>query len=179
MKTSPPPHFAHAPFSGSAEETLRLIATLPAPEGLEDRIENRLEAALRSAPPSGHVLHWPAHIHQDRPWFRVAAAAAIAFVVVGGGWGVYSRVERQQPANVTVSPAPGPAAGGFSNAGAIRTPQTLNGPVVTTPADDSAEKKKTVIAQSEQKKKAATNKRGPAQATKSNEATPAPDPAKN
>jgi len=132
---SPLDSFDPGAFFSSAEETLRLIASLPAPEGLEIRIE----AALRSAPKRGRILSWPeyfqpASFNIDRPWLRLAAAAAIAFVVVGGGWGVYSRVERQQAARVIVIPARGPAAGGFSNAGAIRTPQTLNGPVLAQPA---------------------------------------------
>ena len=39
----------------AAEETLRLIATLPAPAGLEDRVK----AGLRSAPRRGTVISWP------------------------------------------------------------------------------------------------------------------------
>jgi hypothetical protein len=57
---------------------------------------------------------------------RSAAAAAIVFVVAGGGWGVYTRVEQNQPARVIVMPARMP--GGFGGAGAIRVPQTLPGP---------------------------------------------------
>ncbi len=41
--------------SDSAEATLRLIAQLPAPLGLEDRVL----AGLNSAPRSGRLLHWP------------------------------------------------------------------------------------------------------------------------
>ncbi len=40
----------------SGEDTLRLIASLPAPAGLEDRVHK----ALRAAPRSGRVLAWPA-----------------------------------------------------------------------------------------------------------------------
>ena len=121
---------------GSVEATLRLIATLPAPEGLEDR----LQAALLSAPQSARVLAWPVELMPQAGWLRAAAAAAIVFVVAGGGWGVYTRVQpglqsgaRAVPVHVA-SPA-----SGFSSAGAMRTPQTLNGPVApvaasTTPA---------------------------------------------
>jgi hypothetical protein len=105
-----------------ADETLRLIAGLPAPEGLEDRIHE----VLRSAPRRGQLLSWPRQPFARHDWMRAAAAAAIAFVVVGGGWGVYSRVQQGQPA----MPAHVAAPGGFSGAGAIRTPQTLNGPVL-------------------------------------------------
>jgi hypothetical protein len=65
---------------------------------------------------------------------RSAAAAAIVFVVAGGGWGIYSRVLPGQPARVIAQPPHGPSSGGFSSAGAMRTPQTLNGPVVAHPA---------------------------------------------
>jgi hypothetical protein len=70
----------------------------------------------------------------DSAWMRTAAAAAIAFVVAGGGWGVYTHVQQGQPAKVIVMPARMPASSGFSSAGAMRTPQTLPGPTVTQPA---------------------------------------------
>ncbi|MGB6719610.1 MAG: hypothetical protein WBE72_02360, partial [Terracidiphilus sp.] len=60
------------PFPGSAvhaansngEETLRLIANLPAPEGLEDRVHE----VLRSAPRRGRVLPWPARLSPGGGW---------------------------------------------------------------------------------------------------------------
>jgi hypothetical protein len=64
---------------------------------------------------------------------RSAAAAAIVFVVAGGGWGVYSRVQQPQTAKVIVMPHVS-APGEFTNAGAMRTPKTLNGPVLIQPA---------------------------------------------
>ena len=110
-------------------ETLRLIAALAAPEGLEYRVH----AALSSTPRQGRVLSWPAALRADSNWMRTAAAAAIVFVVAGGGWGVYSRVERGQPAKALVLLPRVTVSGGFSSAGAMRTPQTLNGPVVARP----------------------------------------------
>jgi hypothetical protein len=104
-----------------AEATLRLIANLPAPEGLEDRVL----AGLSSAPRSGRVLEWP-----GEAWLRTAAAAAIVFAIVGGGWGIYSRV---QPANAVAAPPHVGNAGGFSNAGAVRVPQTVPSTVVAPP----------------------------------------------
>jgi hypothetical protein len=115
----------------NAEETLRLLAALPAPEGLEDRIHNRIHAVLSSAPHRGRVLAWPARA-VAAGWMRAVAAAAIAFVVTGGGWGVYSRVQQGQPATGIAMPRLA-APGGFAGAGAMRTPQTLNGPVLTRP----------------------------------------------
>lgn len=112
-----------------AEETLHLIANLPAPEGLEDRIHK----VLHSAPHRGSVLAWPAYSWLSGEWMRTAAAAAIAFVVAGGGWSIYSRVQPGQPAKIAIMPAQA-APAGFSSAGAIRTPQTLNGPVIAPAA---------------------------------------------
>jgi hypothetical protein len=113
--------------SPSADATLRLIAGLPAPEGLEDRVHARLRSASRA----GRILEWPSRFRVESPWMRSAAAAAIVFVVVGGGWGVYSRV---QPAKVIAMPPHLAAPGGFTNAGAARIPQTLNRPVLAPPA---------------------------------------------
>jgi hypothetical protein len=117
--------------SGSAEATLRLLADLPAPKGLEDRVI----AGLKAAPGTARVLHWPSVLHPTGSWMRGAAAAAIVFVVAGGGWGIYTRVQPSQTTKVIVMPRAG-AGGGFSNAGAMRTPQTVNGPVVAAPVKD-------------------------------------------
>lgn len=136
---------SHNPFTAdpasSVDETLRLVANLSAPEGLEGRIHR----VLRSAPPRGVVLSWPSSRLVGREWMRSAAAAAIAFVVAGGGWGVYSRVQHGLPATPTHVAAPG----SFSGAGAIRMPQTLTGPVVSHPAKAQPTQPKTA------KKKAA------------------------
>ena len=125
---------ASASDLSAAETTLRLIASLPAPEGLEDRIQ----AGVLAAPRKARILAWPAAhtptggwTHSE--WMRAAAAAAIVFVVAGGGWGVYSRVQQPPSARVIVLPPHGAAQRGFSSAGAMRTPQTLNGPVLAHP----------------------------------------------
>ena len=118
----------------SSEDTLRLIAGLPAPAGLEERVHK----ALRFAPRKGQVLAWPASFRAriasgtvlESNWMRAAAAAAIVFVVVGGGWGVYSRVQPGPAGKVIVIPQRMPSSGGFAGAGAIRTPETLPGPKV-------------------------------------------------
>jgi hypothetical protein len=121
--------------SSSFEETLRLLAHLSAPEGLEERVEAGLRAAPHAATGRARILRWPVALRMENAWVRAAAAAAIVAVVVGGGWGVYSSVQTVQPARVIAVPqhvaAPG---GGFSNAGAMRTPQTLNGPIVAPSA---------------------------------------------
>ncbi len=116
---------------GTAEETLRLIASLPAPKGLEERVR----AGLRAVPRTGRILPWPVAAMPVTglagSWMRGAAAAAIVFVVAGGGWGIYSHVQPAEPDRVVAMPPHVGAAQGFSSAGAIRTPQTLNGPVLS------------------------------------------------
>jgi hypothetical protein len=105
-----------------AEETLRLIARIAVPEGLEDRVHARLLAEPRQA----RILAWPG----SSGWMRSAAAAAIVFVVAGGGWRIYSRVQPGMPGRpIVVSPHVG-AGGAFSEAGVVRRPLTLQGPVV-------------------------------------------------
>jgi hypothetical protein len=126
-----------------AEETLRLIANLPAPDGLEDRVH----AALSAAPRRSRVLAWPRALRAESGWMRGAAAAAIVFVVAGGGWGVYTRVEstqieQNQPAKVIVMPARMPSTGGLSGAGAMRPPLTLPGPAAPQPVKISPAKVK-------------------------------------
>ncbi|MGA9669922.1 MAG: hypothetical protein WBQ94_11975 [Terracidiphilus sp.] len=132
----------HNPLSekagaGDFEETLRLIAKLPAPEGLEERVEAGVRARQLSMPRTARVLDFPA-LRPGSNWMRSAAAAAIVFVVVGGGWGVYSRVQQPQAAKVIVMPQRVGASGSFSNAGAMRTPTTLNAPVVVLPVTTKA-----------------------------------------
>ncbi|HUB52802.1 MAG TPA: hypothetical protein VL986_11665 [Terracidiphilus sp.] len=145
--------------TGAGEDTLRLIAGLPAPEGLEERVHS----ALRFAPRTAHVLAWPLVLRGDAAWVRATAAAAIVMVVVGGGWGVYSRI---QPSLLAKSPVPARVGGtgGFSNADARRSPQTLQPPVVSaTP--------KTAATTQPQKK---GHKKAAATAAQTTQATPAP-----
>jgi hypothetical protein len=122
--------------NGSAEETLRLIAQLPAPEGLVHRVQT----SLKSAPREERLLHWPYVLRPAAGWMhgnlvRGAAAAAIVCIVAGGGWGIYSRVQppAAPAAKVIVTPTRIGSSGGFSSAGAMRTPDTLNGPILKHP----------------------------------------------
>jgi hypothetical protein len=138
MNSSDQSPFAGSSGSGEFESTLRMIASLPAPAGLAERVEAGLRAAPRTTAGRARVLAWPVALRLENAWVhsslaRSAAAAAIAFVVIGGGWGVYSRVQPAQPARF-VAPLRAAPQGGFSSAGAMRTPQTLNGPVAVQPA---------------------------------------------
>lgn len=116
----------------SAEETLRMLAGLPTPEGLVERVQTRLQAA----PLTLRVIQWPV-LSGPISWMmnssalRGAAAAAIVVLVTGTGWQIYSHVQPLPTAHVAPEPARLPGAGGFSSAGAMRTPDTLNGPVLT------------------------------------------------
>lgn len=109
--------------ANQADATLRLIASLPAPEGLEDRVH----AHLRVAPFRSRVFSWPMRPGRETGWMRSAAAAAIVCLVAGGGWGIYSRVIPGQSAQTIAGQS---AAGekSFSTGEARRRPQTLAGP---------------------------------------------------
>jgi hypothetical protein len=126
--------------SGAADETLRLIARLSAPEGLEERVQAGLRAATSTTSARARILRWPVALRVDNAWMqklaRTAVAAAIVVVVVGGGWGISSCFHPAQPSNAVAIPlhsAGQTGQGGFSSAGAMRTPQTLNGPIVAAP----------------------------------------------
>ena len=119
------------------EETLRLIAHVATPEGLEERVHARLKAAPAAS--RARILAWPGSRPVVGSWLRStlarsAAAAAIVAVVLGGSWAVYSRVEAIQPVRAITVPLNLSRQGGFSSAGARRTPQTLNGPKVPPPS---------------------------------------------
>jgi hypothetical protein len=114
-------------FQGEAEATLRLIASLPAPEGLPERVREGLRTG--ASPRGARVLEWPVAARQGFDWLRGAAAAAIVGVVVGGAWWISANAPASGGSAVAVPVHVRPA-GGFSNAGAMRTPHTLNGPVL-------------------------------------------------
>jgi hypothetical protein len=132
MNSSEPNSIAGTSGSVEFEETLRLIARLSPPVGLEERVK----AGLRTAPALGkaRILAWPTALRLETAWMRAAAAATIFAVVIGGSWGVYSRVQSIQPTKAVATPPRVSTQGGFSSAGARRTPQTLNGPMVEHPA---------------------------------------------
>jgi len=134
-----------------AEGTLRLIAELAAPDGLEDRVK----AALQKAPArhQAKVLDWPGRRWTQSAWARGAAVAAIVIVVGGGSWGVYSRVQTHQTP-IAIPHVGG--AGGFSSANAVRTPKTLDAPTVMPRASQEST---TVKKQADGKKKAPLSKR--------------------
>ncbi|MGA8088329.1 MAG: hypothetical protein WCA10_13550 [Terracidiphilus sp.] len=117
-----------------AERSLRLIATLPAPVGIEDRVKS----GLRNASFQTGVIAWPLSSSSRASWaqvsyMRAAAAAAIVFVVAGGGWGVYTHFRPAATPTAEAVPQRIDGSGGLSPAGAVRTPKTVEGPRIATP----------------------------------------------
>jgi hypothetical protein len=116
----------------TVDQTLKMIARMPVPE----RLEERVKAGLQLAEAPGRVLAWPSQRGAAGAWVRSgwargAAAAAIALVVLGGGWRIYARVEPAQSANGSLPQAQ--PSGAFSEAGAMRRPLTLTGPKALPP----------------------------------------------
>jgi hypothetical protein len=115
----------------SAEETLRMVAQLPAPDGLSARVQ----ASLRTAPqPTGStfsgVFGFSGWMHSTA--MRTAAAAAIVCAVTGGGWQIYSHVQTSPAMQGVAVPARvDNGQGGFSTSGAIAKPDPLKAPVIT------------------------------------------------
>ncbi|MGA8741396.1 MAG: hypothetical protein WB561_09455 [Terracidiphilus sp.] len=137
MSSSTQNEFNRSAGAIKAEETLRLIASLPAPAGIEDRVKS----SLRAAPRQTSVISWPLSSANGARSSRVsamraAAAAAIVFVVAGGGWEVYSHIRLAPAPTAVATPQRIDGGGGLSAAGAKRTPRTLEGPVVVTPANE-------------------------------------------
>ena len=124
-----------------AERTLRLIATLPAPEGIADRIKSRLQ----DAPSKARVIAWPSSASGAR-WtqfaaMRAAAAAAIVIAVAGGAWELYTHIQiAPEPSAVATPQRMDGGRGGLSAAGAVRKPQTLDVRAVAAPAKSDEDK---------------------------------------
>ena len=129
----------------AAEETLRILANLPAPEGLEDRVK----AGLRSAPRRGLIIAWP--LAPEENWLHAAAAALIVAAVAGGGWGVYSHIQVAPVPTALVEPQVPDRTGRFSTAGAMRIPQTVHGPVVAAPVIEETKQEPTEALQNPQR----------------------------
>jgi hypothetical protein len=123
-----------------AELSLRMVASLPAPVGIEDR----LKAGLRVAPVQTGVIGWPLSSPNRAGWaqvsyMRAAAAAAIVFVVAGGSWGVYARFRPAPAPAAVVVPQRIDGGGGLSAAAARRTPKTVEGPTIAIPKTERRE----------------------------------------
>ena len=116
------------------DATLRLLATVPAPEDLTLRIHRELARAPRRngwLRPLAGIEHFGFNSHGS---FRAVAAAAIVCVVAGGGWQIFSRVQPAPAAQGVIAPVRLGAQGGFSTAGAVQTPDPAAPPPVITHA---------------------------------------------
>jgi len=113
-----------------AEETLRQLAALPAPEDLTDRVHARLHEAQTAPQRRGFWAYW---LPAQRLQF--AGAAALMLAVAGSTWAVYHRHPQADAAKQTVQPAvaPSPANSGFGTAASERVPPTLK-PIKVPPA---------------------------------------------
>jgi hypothetical protein len=120
-----------------AEKTLRLLASVPAPKGIEERVK----AGLRSAPRQAQLVRWPLAAGSGGGWMhnsmmRAAAAAAIVIVVAGGGWEVYSHIRVAPEPAAAAAPQHVGGQSGFSTAATRRVPQTLEGPILAVPVTE-------------------------------------------
>ncbi len=109
-----------------AEETLRLVAQLPPPAELAERVHRRLtfegDAPVRRG-------FWSLWVPAQRVQF--AAAAALVIAVAGPMWSVYHAHPQIGGSSTQAAPVPAPRAlpgnsGGFGSAGAVRVPPTLH-----------------------------------------------------
>ncbi|WP_263359999.1 hypothetical protein [Acidicapsa ligni] len=114
-----------------AEHTLRLLANLPPPEGLTDRIHHRLRFAPE--PRGMRFLNWR-FLGQPAMGLQFAGAALVLVALAGGSWSLYHRAGHvqavvPQTGNSVSAPVNAPASpvesSGFRNAGAVRVPPTL------------------------------------------------------
>ncbi|MGB6974952.1 MAG: hypothetical protein WBD67_09740 [Terracidiphilus sp.] len=133
MKDPIPFHSPNQPSNRAeeAEATLRAVAQLPAVEGLEERVKtgvmDGLRGGVRPAADEDAIAGRRGWMHSAA--MRGLAAAAIVLIVVGGGWGAARYGRRQATPQSIGIPRVAPQ-GNFSNAGAMRTPQTLTQPAV-------------------------------------------------
>jgi hypothetical protein len=116
----------------AAEETLRLVAQFPPPEGVADRVHRRLRDEAEA--PRGFWRLWlPAHRLQFAGAALLVAAIAASTIMV--------RHPRSNASNVPVA-APVPQQGtGMRTAGAERHPASLTPIPVPAPQSNSPKKK--------------------------------------
>jgi hypothetical protein len=112
-----------------ADETLRLLAALPPPFELTDRVHQRLSVERLTPVRRGFWSLW-----MPAQRIQFAAAAVLVVAVAGSTWSIYHSHPHTgaQTGNGATAVPPvaratqGSAAGGFGTAGAVRVPPTLN-----------------------------------------------------
>jgi hypothetical protein len=128
-----PTHETHEP-GHEVDETLRLLAALPEPDGLTDRVHQRLSHAQVTPERRGFWSLW-----MPAQRFQFAAAGVLAVAVAGSMWSLHrshppAAGAQNAPAATHAAQGGSPAdAGGFHSAGAERVPPTLH-PIKVPPA---------------------------------------------
>lgn len=121
--------------SRDAEETLRMVAKLPAPTGLEDRVQRRLNAEMLYSEERRYSI-WSLWMPGRKLQF--AAAGVLAAAVAISSWSVYHGQRMAANANAAAkqaapAPAKSAAGNGFTPAGAVGVPHTI-APIHVAPA---------------------------------------------
>jgi hypothetical protein len=129
------------PRSEAQEEymrTLHLLTQVEPPKGLAERVQSRLEDEPRRRTHRG-LLHLFDPLTPWGNWMRGLAAAAIVAILAGGCWEVFSRSHAPAvtPSASLAAPSTTTTGNGFTSAGAVRKPQTLDGPLAR-PENDPA-----------------------------------------
>ena len=114
------PSSTYPQHDGDPEATLRLLAQLPPPHGLADRVHRSLAIAPDTASPQRFWSLWkPAHRLQ------FAGAAVLVTAMAASSWTILASRHPATPAAKAVAPAPAPQPSTFSTAGAEHRPATL------------------------------------------------------
>jgi hypothetical protein len=121
----------------AAEQTLRLVAALPPPNGLKDRVHRRLHDAMDELK-TGHARRGFWSLWRPMQRLQFAGAAVLCIALAGSAWSVYhnrSAASNAVPVSTktsapTAQPAP---ASTFHSAGAERVPPSL-APIKVPPA---------------------------------------------
>lgn len=122
--------------SFAADETLRLVAKMRAPEGLEDRVQRRLDAEMLRGEERRHSV-WSLWMPGRKLQFAGAGLLAVAVAI--SSWSVYhgqrTAANAGNAAAKQAAPAPAKSAAGsgFTPAGAVAVPHTL-APIHVAPA---------------------------------------------
>jgi hypothetical protein len=109
-----------------ADQTLRMMAKLPPPEGLADRVHVRLRSQ-QAGLESNRKRSWFALLAGPR--WQFATMALVFAALAGGGWNVY----RLNHSQVLVAPPHQAAPGGFDSSHEMHVPPTL-APIHVPPA---------------------------------------------
>jgi len=143
-----------------AENTLRLVATLPVPDGLTSRVHRRIARARAHTERAGFWSLW-------LPMHRLQMAGAALLVITIGAIGAsnWTGYHGKHPDPARQIGLPGTASGGFGTAGKEGHPASLT-PIKVPPQQNqvsSAQKKKPSASKAAKHAKAADSLTDPSQ----------------